>query len=273
LGAAVVCAALIAVAGLATARSAIVVEKKTVHVPPSSQFATDTASTTCPDSNPTPGFLGFSATLAADTASGPGVLPLALTAKHSRASARAINPGTQTGTLTVTAYCERDAGKVTTATASKSLSASPTTATVHCPKKTHLLDGAYIGHTTADSAAVPIAARSSNPRTWKVTAVQFGNSPAKITAIARCARVPAAREIAGHASVPAETDGVEATARCPKGSQARFGGFAGEVAFPSVDPAVFPTGLARVSSRLVKATATNGGATEPGQLQVFAYCG
>jgi hypothetical protein len=106
-------------------------------------------------------------------------------------------------------------------------------------------------------------------RTWRAAAINLGEAPDDLTAIAYCGDVPRTKAKARTVFLD-KNDQKSVTARCPRHHPVAFGGFksdtTADAAFVLID------GLERTAAREWKASAQGGGGLAPGDLTAIAYC-
>jgi hypothetical protein len=185
-----------------------------------------------------------------------------------RASARNWQ-GTPGATLTSIAYCR----------AMPSLSVHKQTTrlgvneqgsvTARCPEGQRVGFGGFAGVYELGGAQMFID-RLTRPtgRSWRAAAINLGDAPGDLSAIAYCGDVPPTQ--ANKRTVSVGPSGQRSvTARCPQQQPAAFGGFESQTtahtAFLLID------GLERTGSGWT-ASAQGGGGLAPGDLTAIAYC-
>jgi hypothetical protein len=117
---------------------------------------------------------------------------------------------------------------------------------------------------------IPITAKRHGARAWQVEAFNFADGPddaGELRSLAYCGNVKKTKAHAETVTVdPLETE--SATARCPRGTKVRYGGFQGTA---TTDGAILTTGLERTGGRtfLVSGLAFS---MTPLDLTAIAYC-
>jgi hypothetical protein len=178
--------------------------------------------------------------------------------------------GTPGATLTSIAYCR----------ATRSLSVRKETRTLdvneqggvtaQCPRGQRVAFGGFAGVYVFDQAQMFID-RLTRPsgRSWRVAAVNSGDAPGDLTAIAYCGDVPRTEAKERTISV-GPSDQKSVTVRCPRNHPLVFGGFETETtvfaAFVLID------GFERTGARQWQVSAQGGGGLAPGDLTAIAYC-
>lgn len=186
-----------------------------------------------------------------------------------RASTQAFNPA-EGATLTSIAYC-RATPRLSVRKETKTLDVNEQGGiTARCPKGQRVAFGGFAGVYEFDEAAMFVD-RLTRPsrRSWRAAAVNLGDAPGDLTAIAYCGDVPATKAKERTISV-GPNDQKSVTARCPRHHPVAFGGFesgtTANAAFVLID------GLERTRARRWKASAQGGGGLAPGDLTAIAYC-
>jgi hypothetical protein len=226
----------------------------------------------CPRREPAPRFVGFSVPLSANPAHAE-VFPLALGRAASKGHFEAVNVAPTAGKASIEVYCGKGVGRVTAVR--KTVTVRPhkgASATAKCPGDKNLLFGGYNAQTNPGftKETIPVGAFGLTPQKWQVLAVNGGSKASELTALAYCAKVAPALQIVAHSNVaPGKANA--ALAKCPSGTEAAYGGYAGTVD-DDADPLVIVSTLTRPRGRTIAARATNLGTSTTGKLQVLAYC-
>jgi hypothetical protein len=178
--------------------------------------------------------------------------------------------GTPGVTLTSIAYC-RATRSLSVRKETKTLDVNEQGgATAQCPRGQRVAFGGFAGVYKFDQAQMFID-RVTRPsgRSWRVAALNLGDAPGDLTAIAYCGDVPRTEAKERTISV-GPNDQKSVTVRCPRRHPVVFGGFKSETtafaAFVLID------GFERTGARRWQASAQGGGGLAPGDLTAIAYC-
>ncbi len=201
------------------------------------------------------------------------IAPLAFARSHDGWRVRGVNGGQQAGTLTSLAWCGHrspiDAQETKAARVGPGESDS---VTARCPSGERVVLGGASGELLDDGAVLITAMRRTTKRSWQVRGANLqGSSSGRLTAIAYCGR-SATKEVVAEATVaPGTKAGV--TARCPRGSRVRFGGFSAPFDASDGKPGSvigkLARGLAREWNLRAIANPSNPNAVT---IRAFAYC-
>jgi hypothetical protein len=196
-----------------------------------------------------------------------------------RAQAAGTNVGSGSGDLTAIARCKR---QPKSKPESKSITIPPAgmeveveSVSTKCPRGKRIVFGGFRAEQRSasdppGSIIVPTAARREGARRWTVEAFNLADGPddsGELESLVYCGDV---KRTEAHT----ETEAVQplepgrATARCPRGTKLRYGGFEGAT---TPNGAIFVSGLARTGGRTFQASGFAFSMT-PLDLTAIAYC-
>jgi hypothetical protein len=196
-----------------------------------------------------------------------------------RARAAGQNFGMSEGQLTAVARCRRgprsrlQSETITIPPASADVETQ--TVAASCPRGRRLVFGGFRAEQRPQGdpdnpIVIPTAAKRTGPRTWRVEGFNFADGPddaGELSALAYCGKAKRTTAKVGTRSIdPLESQ--SATARCPRGTRVRYGGFQAET---QPNGALLITGLARTGRRTFRATAF-ALSMLPLELTAIAYC-
>jgi hypothetical protein len=196
-----------------------------------------------------------------------------------RARARGFNYSMTAGDLSVIARCKRqpksklESESITIPPAGMELETASVSA--KCPRGEGIVFGGFRAEQRpADDPdnpiLIPIKAKRHGARAWQVEAFNLADGPddaGELRSLAYCGDVKKTKAHAETVAVdPLETE--SATARCPRGTKVRYGGFEGTA---TTDGAILTTGLERTGRRTFQASGLALSMT-PLDLTAIAYC-
>ena len=193
-----------------------------------------------------------------------------------RVETEAFNFGAQPGDIVSWAYCRSSAPPPNVR--SRTVSVGPGTvgsAVAECPRGSGATGGGFEGvvDLANGSAIVVLTSMRQSPRRWLVEGVNFGGTPADLTAHAYCRR-PAPGLVTKSKEIQASGARTSAvTVSCPEGGRAIGGGFDGH---PSIAGGNLQGAAAVTSKRADRRTAWRSVAvgvdTQTAPLRAYAYC-
>lgn len=193
-----------------------------------------------------------------------------------RVETDAFNFGAEPGDIVSWAYCRSSAPPPNVR--SRTVSVGPGTvgsAVAECPRGSGATGGGFEGvvDLANGSAIVVLTSMRQNPRRWLVEGVNFGGTPADLTAHAYCRR-PAPGLVTRSKEIEASGARTSAvTVACPEGGRAIGGGFDGH---PSITGGNLQGAAAVTSKRADRRTAWRSVAvgvdTQTAPLTAYAYC-
>jgi hypothetical protein len=196
-----------------------------------------------------------------------------------RAQAAGINLGSGSGDLTVIARCKRQPkskreSKIATVPPA-GMDLETESVSAKCPRGERIVFGGFRAEQRSaseppGSIIVPTGAKREGARRWTVEAFNFADGPDDAGELASLVYCGDVKRTGAHT----ETEAVEpfetgsATARCPRGTKLRYGGFE---AHSTINGAIFVTGLERTGGRTFRASGFAFSMT-PLDLTAIAYC-
>jgi hypothetical protein len=148
---------------------------------------------------------------------------------------------------------------------------------VTCPAGKNVIGGGWAAQTStlSDQHKVDIMGlQRTSPRTWQVSIENATGKQQAVTAIALCGQESAPKTVTATQHIPANNATKTATATCPTGTVAVFGGFRGDYESLSGRNAfIFSFKLA--SKRAISVLGGQNyvsGNTQSSTLKAFAYC-